>query len=523
MKLINTFGLGNISVFNLKQKYRDFPETIKEAYNDVGWHGIKANTDTKMPIEFFDNEEIDFSDIAFDYKKDINNNMLFSDLTFEDIKKITKKNKNYVPKQRISVGYKHGFIDAKTFALLKQENGWIDDNDLTILPISASEDEIFDYIKSKTNVIESFTLEQLNECEEKGVIKVDDKIIATKIPDGDWKGYWENNKGRKFLPGEAVRVLAHSDEDYVIYGAIQESRMFHGNVTNSPKEEKEHVTRAGASKQGDGVYATASVNEAVRVYANPKSFEVSGKLLVDDEKGRLNKKDYVLGHLYEVKSTLPLFKATLGREILNQDEIPSISAISLLAKSCNCNMKYAFNQWLKMKNGYSSYDVYESVNAINEMIIQKNMTSKNFFNKIFAGMGFEGVEITIPSKSKIHEMERKLKELKEYDESYFKEEKINKNLILNSANSYLTGVKNSIPAKAMDAHLIVFDKNLIQKEHIKLLPINNGTYEMPDLLYSLDEKPLNLEDVMKQKSPGFDDLKKIWSQAKDLDSRIMSY
>lgn len=470
----------------------------------------KANTSTEMFYSLLSVDDFTDLDVIESVNKEVNSKLSIDRLdNVQELLNFTSFGKARIPEQRITCGFEAGLIDLGKNALLKTDRGWVNHNQEVVADHDATIDKIKEVSKEYAITIPSFNLSQLDDIEKHGVLYINEVLVAEKDEDGNWIGgsrFFDGNypDGKRFQSGEVVRLIAHSNLEVAIYGHREKEPMYHGNVSNTLKPNLDHKTLKGSSRQGEGAYFTGSINEAVKVYGNPKSFEVSGKLLGLHEKDVIDRKDFVVGHLYEAESSASLFPATFESGYVIDDLAPSLSTFVLLARELGINEVFATMEWHRMKDGGSSYSVYQSVNALNDAA-----TGQEIFPKVFKSMGFEGVSVEFPSEKLIEKIKSQIDELDAIDSSYFHDRKISKNSIVETLKTNISMIEHSIPARAEKKHVIVFDESKITKSHLKVLPLNSGDYCNQSEPYCYDDE-ITLEDVMEFSSPGFDEMKKYW-------------
>jgi len=491
-----------------KGPFYDFLSEIK--YEAIGFDEFSANEFAHSGIErVIDN----FNSV----KKETN--MSFS-YDYKELMDKQSRNRYSIPDKRIYNGYEAGMIDFVSNAIVKTKNGWINQNGDMVLEEDATIEDVLEFSKGISNILPSFSLRELEEIEDQGVLIINGEVIAKKDEQGGWLTYSDNFGGRslvKFASGDIVRLIAHSDIEVAIYGFQQKESLYHGNVTKSIKKEDQHISRKNISMQGDGLYSTGSISEAVKIYANFKSFEVSGKLLDEYNKGLLDKKDFVFGHVYETSTSAACYSVSFKPEHINILSIPSLSAFVAVAKSVGESEVYFANQWLKCKDKNSSFEVYAAINRVNSVSPRNNI-----FYKMFSSLGFEGVDIEFPKKELLKNLIDSIVELENMDDSYFEGTGISKNYVLDDFNIQLEEVMESVPAKAEVRHNITFDSLLVSKNHLKLLPINNNSYTEQLEIYRVDGDKLSLDDVLSLKSPDYKDIKNYWSKNKERERESMS-
>lgn len=401
-------------------------------------------------------------------------NALLRDTTLDDILLKIKSEHYSITRHRVKTGYDSGFIDYVNGAIILTSEGWINADGLKVLESEASSSEVTGYIEERSTIIPSLTTSDIVQATQDGVLAIDGVIIATLNSRKEWVSDLVQGT---FADTDLVRLLAHMDTPIAVYGGTRED-FFHGVVSNSEDPIKSPTVRLGSSRQGDGFYATSSYAEALKVYGNPNSFEVKGKLGKLDDNGEISKSEYLHGHVYSVKTPASVYDANLHEIHTGFDVVPSLSAMMLLAKHSGVNDKLAYNCWLKAKSSISSFGVYAAINEFNNAMIASSGRNDGII-KLISGMGFEAIKIDIPSKSDIVDAENAIKKLEESPDLL--STRAIHNTIVNYAKTALKEIVESIPAKAEKSHLIVFNVNnaeITHKKHISYSKESTHEQEM---------------------------------------------
>lgn len=418
-----------------------------------------------------------------------------------------------IPEARLLEGFKAGLIDTINNAFLKTERGWIDDEMNTVLPPNASLEQVKSIVSSKARIIPSLSISDLENAEQQGELFINKRLVAYKIeaeeviesmkglPGGKELKWVDASSNKTFNEGELIRLIHHRSDPIAILAGTPARTMYHASVTDSKAPEDSHVIRTGVSRQGDAVYSTSSINEAVKVYGNPRSFEIRGKLLQEHEKNGIDRDKHIFGHLYKIQSNASLYKANMEKKHLTFEDVPSPSSITLLARENGSSEGFAMNWWMMMKSAGSTYDMYCALNEFSERLYKDNTDKhgSNVMNKVLSSMGFQGLEIEFPEPEKFTEYNEKIDNIKSLDQS---ELSMGKNSIVQAMEHYVNRLKENIPAKAESSHVLIFDTKNMKKEYLGILPLNKEVLNKKDFFYSRDEE-ITLEDLNlsnKQKS-----------------------
>lgn len=441
--------------------------------------------------------ETDIHDFANEYREELSMVFSNSNQEIEDLPRYVYDEFRYskqtpsISKLRVSEGFKAGLIDFVSNALIRTKDGsWKDAIHNHSLPAETSLVDILNYVKSqKVNVIPSVTTDDLEVAEERGVLIIGSDTIARK-EDGRWI---ESEHKKSFDEGDLIRLLHHQNKPVAIYANLPESRYYHANVSDKNTPSDRHLVRKGSSIQGDAFYATSSVDEAVRIYGNPKSFELRGKLLGMREREGVDDSKYMFGHLYELKSSNCSFKASLKSRHLSANEIPSVAAFMLVASENNIPKGYAENAWMQIKSAQSTYEVYRVLNELNAYSPQFS-GSTNCMSQLIRGLGFDSIEVVFPSEEQILGFRERAKEIESLSDEEASALKINKQNVFSRIAQVIDLIENSIPARAQKSHLIAFNENKVRTEHLGLLPLNKELVGKTDNFYTR-EKPIELSDL----------------------------
>lgn len=456
-----------------------------------GRNSPSLKTSTQAVHEYL-TTDIDLYDLAqsYNYERDIvhNGQDIDDDSFLSDV--FYHLDDPTIADARITEGFKVGLIDTINNAFLKTDRGWINDKQEVILPTDATIEQLTDHIRSFARIAPTYTISELEQCEKEGVCYYQDTMIASKNEDGDWV---DMDTNKKFKDGELIRLLHHKNDPVAIMSGLPEGKLYHANVSDSKIPQDIHIIREGVSRQGNASYMTTSVNEAVKIYGNPYSFEVRGKLLDEHEKELINRDDYKFGHLYESSTLANVYKASLKGKYLSFNEVPSASAILLLAKENGTSQGFAQNWWMKMKSAACTYDVYKSLNEFSDRLLSDGGDC-NTIVKVMGAMGYQGIEINFPSNEELKTYKDKLATLEALDVSVFRDENLAKKPVTEDMKAYLDSVIEAIPAKAENSHVIIFDPSKVERKHLTILPLNKRVLGKDDKFYSR-ELNITLDDI----------------------------
>lgn len=452
----------------------------------------KTKTTTQAIYDYLTSNSPDLYDFSEDYKYErdasYNAHKIDKDDFLSEV--IFFMNEPMLADARVIEGFKAGLIDCINNAYMKTDRGWINDEQEVVLPVDASIEDIRAKIANHARVIPSFNISQLEQAEKSGECYIHGRLAASKNENNQWVDHASN---RTFADGELIRLLHHKRDPIAIMTGVPEEKIYHSTVTDSKKQEDSHITREGSSAQGDGVYMTASPNEAIKIYGNPYSYEVRGKLLNEHEQGKIDRDKFIFGHIYEADTTASLYKASMNPRHTTFNDFPSPSVIQLVAKENGTSVGFANNWWMKMKSSSSTYDVYTALNEFSARI-RSDGGDSNAMNKILSSMGFQGIEIKFPTNEQVSEYKERLSNLENLDQSDFTEVGIGKKPVINEMTKYIERLIEGIPAKAENAHVIVFDSSMVNKKYLGILPLNKKVLGKDDLFYSRDKK-ITLSDV----------------------------
>lgn len=453
---------------------------------------------SRMPIgachEFLVEGNCDFDDFVDAYKYEVKakyeSRKILED---EDLgwEAFSQMNSPVIGQSRIKVGYKYGLIDAISHSFILTDEGWRNDEYEVVLPNDAPIDDVYSMVSSKVQIIPSFTLADFEQAETIGEFYVNERMIASKDQEGSWI---DHSTQKKFNEGEIIRLLHHRNDPFVLMGGHSEATLFHGNVSKSNKPQLEFRVRKDSSYQGDCVYSTTSIDEAVKVYGNPRSFEVRGKLDRERTLTGADPSPYKFGHLYELTTSATLYKASIKPKYISYNDLPSHSAFMLLAKHTGLSAGFASNQWQEMKSAACTLDVYKTISTFCSRARLNNVSS-NIFKQIFGSLGFEGVEINVPSKDVMNEFKSTVNQLRTTREDEFNERGVKKESVIKLLDDYIHGLEDSFPPKAQNSHVVVFDHNQIESKHLTILPLHKHFVGKEDVFYS-SSKSICLEDVL---------------------------
>ncbi|WP_025562825.1 hypothetical protein [Psychromonas sp. SP041] len=464
-----------------------------------GYHGVDSVSFLRDLINDFDDKTPD------DIKEEITylnrNRIDYDESTPEALHEQLSFRTYTIPLVRIEKGYAAGLIDAVSNSYAKTDKGWVDTHLNVVADKNSSFEEILNLVREKAEIVDSFSVKDLVEAEEKEQLIVNKNIIASK----NEQGMWINQYGKLFKAGEVSRIIAHSDEPAFTLMGYDEDKYYHGHASNKLEPEAEHHSR-GLSVQGRAAYATGSINEAI-TYANPYGFETSGKLLSLQDSGEIqNRKDFVFSHIYELGPGLStLFHADATPVTSSLLAKPSLSSLLLMTRLTGGNEIYVAKQWVDLINTKTSFDSYALMNNLNSYFMQHD-NEFEALRKMTSSLGFDGLKVVFPTEKELSDIESKIEKFKaEFEIESYSDSQVLKNS-LKALDKGMTSLKSAIPARAKHSHLILFeDKNLV-KEHLKLLPFNEGGFLNQDPLYS-QKVEMKKEDLLALKSPEVSDAK----------------
>ncbi len=406
-------------------------------------------------------------------------------------------NKPVVGLKRLVRGYESGAIDYISGALVKTDKGWIDDQNKVMLSKDAFFEEVLKLVRRRADIIPEFSTDELEKAEHTGTLSIGTKEIA-HIKEVDGQKKWiDTTSNRMFDHGDLIRLLHHRDEPCIIYTSKLNHEYFHGAISPDSKPLDALPIRKGMSIQGDGVYATASVNEAVKIYGNPYSFESRSKLLSLREKEGVDDSTYNKGLLFSMTTTANIYNANLNAHRITFNDIPSLPLVAALAHSAGINQTFATNKWIDMKNSSSTLEVYQH---IEDLTTGHGNNRQDVLKSTLLAMGFEGIEIEVPTE-KLDDYKHKLDSVKKKPDIIFSELNINKENVIKQLNYFIEGIESTIMPKAEVSHLVVFNSDKVQREFLGVLPpavkVEYGDTPPDNIYYS--SEPLTLNSVLPSK------------------------
>jgi hypothetical protein len=405
-----------------------------------------------------------------------------------------------IDKDRIKQGFNNGMIDYVKGALLKTQFGWINEEKSLVFAPDAPLINIAKFIRNEVDVLPSVSIRDLERAEQDGVFYINAKKVAEHTERNGQTAWIDLDSQKTFDTGDLIRLIHHRHEPIAIKNSNPSTTYYHSNISDSKQANDAVEIREGTSIQGDAVYATGSVDEAVKIYGNPYSSESTSKRLLMRQSG-IDDSVFKNGHLYQVETTATLYEASMKPRRLNMHDIPSLPLILVAAEKYKVNEVFAHNLWLDMKDSSSTFEVYKWVDEFNSLAIQ-NSGETGAMQDILNAMGYEGIEIVFP-ENEIQLMNDKLDKLKSIPDSEFSEYKNKKDTIIKSAEVYIDSISSAIPAKGQTSHMIVYNKNLIERTHLTTLPeakpprFDKNTNTVKEGLYWSDE-PVTL-DMLKEK------------------------
>lgn len=375
---------------------------------------------------------------------------------------------------RIEQGFKSGLIDYGKGALVEIDGIWHDGKTPTEI---RSQNEAKNYLRDKVEVVPCITESQLREMDEAGQVIVNGKVLATRSKDeGELVESWKLKDSGRAMSGDSLRVLHHLNVPLAITNSyVSGGQLYHGLTSHSDACSGFDSKPLSSSAQGAALYTTKSIHEAITVYANPKSFEVSGKryAVTEDEKDRVGG---VNSHLMilRARGDNSVYSADFNKDggIKTLSDIPSphavIAATDLYKNGSNdfevdIACKAAVSELL---NAATQYDCYVAMNELNRKMLSLNgeqfVNDGGVISKLLASMGYDALDITPPTPEQLKmignlkvDLERPRSQIKDVVEDLKMAPKT-MNILL---DSHLSTMKSSIPAKLDKGHAIFFDQS----------------------------------------------------------------
>lgn len=375
-----------------------------------------------------------------------------------------------IGENRVTKGFEAGLIDIINDAYRLTNEGWVNSSGAIVMPANVELNTFKDFIEYKCEVVPYLSRKDIDDANDSGIVKVNDKVIATKS-DSIWKF---TDTGRE-LSGDALRVLHHSNEKVIIGSEIVKGEMYHATVT--PESELPEINgefygfdSRGISAQGDAFYMTKSQNEAIRVYGNPRSFERRGA------PHSLNRPDLIGAvhrgtlHKFEVTNEANIYDATFdtNQPTFCMDSKPSAHLLKVIADEYGVSetMKgILVSKTLSMCNqGNSQFEVYLAVSEFATSVKESSGSSeaKNPLGRIFTALGYDGVEISEPNKNLISSLTELVNEIEGKKGDVYDtliDNKLNPDSACRNIQSYLLKVKQSEITKMEKGHVIMFNAN----------------------------------------------------------------
>lgn len=379
-----------------------------------------------------------------------------------------------LPELNIAQGFKVGLIDYGNGALIQKDGTWFDGaTQLTehdLVGVTA-------HLSNKVSIIPCITERQVQEMDEKGVVELNGKIVAERSKeDGELVETWKLlSKGGRALSGEAIRVLHHLDIPVIISDGIVGGQLYHGLTSHDMSVDSLDGSPLSSSLQGEALYTTKSIHEAVTVYGNPKSFEVSGKKysVSEDEKKRVGgEKSHLM--IVQPDGTNNIYKADYSKvgRLKTLASMPSPNAVVAVCDlyrdgvnngTVDMAAKFAVSGLL---NARTSYDCYVAMNELNKTLSSTNRDvftkTGGVLGKLLGSIGYDSLDISPPTPKQIEQIEglivdldRPRSALKDIVDDLKMTEKGMKAFL----NDHLKTIKSSIPAKMDKGHTIFFDQS----------------------------------------------------------------
>lgn len=387
-----------------------------------------------------------------------------------------------ISEKNIQAGYKSGFIDIIKDTIHLESDGWYNKDNEKICEPNVSIQELKEILSWSIQILPHLETDKIREMDNNGVVTFDGKTIAFKT-DSSWT-FVEN--GRQ-LSGDAMRVLHHSDCSFTYSEANDNLDLYHA-VTMSEEDYKKNGTNfygyvsRGNSKQGDGLYLTGSLNEAVRVYGNPESFERKSHAYANKEEHLVRQTQRGVLHKVSI-SNANIYDASFDNNYptLLMDSKPSPILLRTIAN------KYDIEDRIKeiilaktnsmIINSSNQFDVYLAVSEFASSLgsYSGNPESRNVIKQVFSAMGYDGIKITPPNQKKLNTINEIATVYKDYcsgktNEILYDGLKI-KPFVAKHIASYSVKVRDTQIPKMENCHIIMFspDNSLCKiKESITL-------------------------------------------------------
>lgn len=409
-----------------------------------------------------------------------------------------------LPRHRLTIGFEAGHIDLISQAYTKTEKGWINSQLKVVAANNASLKDIENTLIPKNiTLIDSFSNGDLERLKGAERLELSGMIIAEKGSDGKWI---KKNRG-SFNPDEVERVLAHSNFPFYVYDDAPDGDMYRGSVTDGLEASAGLSTLEGSSKYGDAYYASSSLSEAVRIYANPFSLESSGRILGLQDKGLADKNSQIVGHVHRMSA-----KGTQCQNI-NLNEIyptaldtPSITSMMLIAELAGVSRILTARLSIGISKARSTFEAFSLISEFSD-ICNRNGGDNSTLKKIYQSLGFSAIKIEL-NMDLLKSVKCKIEQLNDHDEEYFKMLGAKKETLLKDANQQFRTLTQAIPKGAQGDHLIAFNKDVVKFEFIKTLPLNRDMFNTPRSGIYNRETTLEIDEITSLESPTQEEIEK---------------
>ncbi len=416
-----------------------------------------------------------------------------------------------ISEKNILAGYKSGFIDIIKDTIHLESDGWYNKDNQKICDANVSAHELKEILSWSIQILPHLDTDTIKEMDNNGVVTFDGKPIAFKT-DSNWT-FVEN--GRQ-LSGDAMRVLHHSDCSFTYSEATDNLDLYHA-VTMSEDEYNKSGTKffgyvsRGNSKQGDGLYLTGSLNEAVRVYGNPESFERKSHAYANKEEHLVHQTQRGVLHKFSV-SNANIYDASFDNNYptLLMDSKPSPILLRTIANKFEIEDKIKDIVLAKTNsmiiNSSNQFDVYlaiyEFANSLGSY--SGNPDSRNVVKQVFSAMGYDGIKVTPPNEKKLNTINEIASLYKDYcsgrtKEIFYDGLKI-KPFVAKHIASYAVKVKDAQIPKMENFHVIVFSpddllckikESITLPKHKKYFVERSEGTEVIDDFYDLEKGSLD--------------------------------
>ncbi|MDK9789886.1 hypothetical protein [Vibrio sp. D431a] len=427
-----------------------------------------------------------------------------------------------ITETRVQQGFKAGLVDYGLGAIIKVGDKWFDKNNEVEIK---SEQDALSYVSKYTSIIPCLYQHDIEQMDQSGVITLNGDVVATRSKEeGELVETWKLHKTGRQLTGEALRVLHHLDYPLAIMNSAAHADLYHGTLTDKESMSKFDSKPMTTSMRGSGLYTTRSINEAVTVYANPKSFEVSMKRegASDEEKARMKSENGLLLKL-RVSGSNCFYNADFNRDsgFKTLGDMPSPHAIEALCNSFKTNNpstdkmleNTAKRTVSKLFNARTHYDCYVVMNELNTELGKLNQKefrrSGGALSRLISSMGYDAINIVPPKPEQIQHIRDLIDDVdrprSEVNET-ITDLSITPKAMKTYLDNHLKAICSSVAPKMEMGHTLFFDQDKLPviTESIKL-PKHTAIYtdEVPhpvkgysDEFYSFDNKDENRFNTM---------------------------